>query len=248
MTKLQSLFIVSCLILATFVPNASRSQEQNSTAKENKKMDELQVDALRNANAIPQFHRVRGVQRPKFPDNYDFEEDRRVRSLFYKLTRDESGDIWIRLIEHSNDESYALVIGDNGTDAEAWTVGRMCRYICESRLSLFDSVNSDLKSVDRPDVYIGPNESVDDLKQWWISTGQKPLHQLQIAHCKGNLERLLSNDDLPREVKEHYGKLLTDHIQEISKTGKPIMHRIGWDRFDFFIPKPESKPEEVRTK
>jgi len=240
--------VISSVAFATVVPGSVWAQTPAETKNQRITMDALNIDQLFNSNTQPEFVRIRGFLRPKFAGDYDFTEDRRIRSLFFKLAREESANLWGTLMENTNDERYALVIGDNGSDAEIWTVGRICRYICESRLSLFDRVNSDVASADRPDVYIGSNESMDDLKKWWEDNGKPGLKKIQLKHCKENLHRLLESDEISATAKEYYREKISDTIEQIEKTKEPVYRKIGWDRFDWFIPKPESPAENVRTK
>ncbi len=245
---MRALLIIAIGSAIAALGSVAHAQDTANVPKRVIKMETFDINELANKNEPPAFVKTKRFLRPEYLGNYDFQEDRRIRSLFFNIVRSESADLWRTLVVHSNDERYALVVGDNGTDAEIWTIGRICRYVAKSRMMSLDRVNSDLNSVDRPDIYIGPTEPIGDLKDWWEANGKQNLREVQLQQCKDNLTRLLTHQEIPKAVKEHYQKIVSDEIAEISRSGKPIFHHLSWDRFDFFIPKLESKPEEVRTK
>ena len=244
---LQSFLVVSCVIGFALNSNAFAQTNTGVPAGE-KKMTDFSIDELANPNTPPELVKAKRFLRPSYPDDYDFDQDRRIRDLFFKIVRSETVGVWEFLVEHCDDSRYSLVVGDNGTDAEIWTIGRICRYVTKSRMMILDRVHSDINSVDRPDIQLVPIAQIDDIKSWWKSNGKESLHDIQMQQSKENLSRLLSHPELAEATKEYYRKKISEDIELLTKSEKPIFQHLSWDRFDWFIPKPKSNPEKVRTK
>lgn len=244
---MQSFLVVS-LVIGFALETDAFAQTNPSVPTGEKTMLDFSVNELANPNKPPELVKSKQFLRPSYPTDYDFDQDRRIRSLFFKIVRSESDGVWELLIQHCDDSRYSIVIGDNGTDAEIWTVGRICRYVTKSRMLILDRIHSDVNSVDRPDVQLRATADIGDIKSWWETNGKKPLHDIQLEQCKDNLSRLLSHPELPDSTKEYYQKKISEEIELLTKSRKPIYQHLPWDRFDWFIPKPKSDAEKVRTK
>jgi hypothetical protein len=244
---MQSFLVVFFMIGFALTSNAF-AQTNPSVPIGEKTMIDFSIDELANHNTPPELVKSKRFLRPNYPTAYDFDHDRRIRELFFKIVRSESDGVWETLIEHCDDSRYALVVSDNGTDAEIWTVGRICRYVTKSRMLILDRVHSDVNSVDRPDIQLRPTAEIGDIKSWWETNGKKPLHNVQLEQCKDNLSRLLAHPELPDATKEYYRKKISEEIELLTKSHKPIFQHLSWDRFDWFIPRPKLDAEKVRTK
>src|SRR5437899_2608445 len=64
------------------------------------------IDALANRNRPPKLVDMDGDRLPLFPDEYDWKEDRRVRSALGKVRAERTAEMWEELVRGIGDERY----------------------------------------------------------------------------------------------------------------------------------------------
>jgi len=190
------------------------------------------IDAMANRNPAPALVKDGNTILPLFPRDYDWDEQSRVRKAFVAVARNDDPKLWERLVEHFDDHRYALTMCDDGSDAENYSIGHLCRIVAEFRLFFALRQKSNAESAGRPDIYL--DVDIKDTAKWRKQNSGKKLYELQIIVCENAIKSLREARDIPRGSKPRIRKELESHISRLKETKKPLSFRVALGGFEFF--------------
>lgn len=128
--------------------------------------------------------------------NYDFEEDKRVRSIAADLSKHPSEDLWWCLVDHIEDERYAITF-NNDSHRQIATVGYLCwNKACEDLAAPY---RSDIPDLYWPILRVVGNH--DQLKEWYRQHQSIPLYKQQIEIGEKILEKM---NQLQPDLSHHW--------------------------------------------
>jgi hypothetical protein len=138
------------------------------------------IDDMASRNKPPRLVAAGGGTVPLFGDDYDWSEQRRVRTAIEAAMRTKSDDLWWRMRAKGHDDRYVLTATRDGV-ARNFTVGELCGDIVDLRLCL--GFTSHLPSVPgRLPASFRPEEEFQQHEADW-SRERKPLYAMQAALC-----------------------------------------------------------------
>jgi hypothetical protein len=204
------------------------------------------VDAIVNPNKPPKL-----VRRPSgwpetaavFPEDYDWEEDKRILKALDKLYQDTTIELWEETVRRADDPGYCYVtVTEKKYNATIISVGDICSGLADWRL--FDLFEPDLLGMPYSlRLEIGGT----NLAKWRKERAGKSLYQLQIEVGEQLLGVLSKSTEFTDKQKEPARKKITATIEQLRSTNQPVVPRMGffpWRRvFGVYGPK---SAEEVR--
>jgi hypothetical protein len=240
MTAIHILPILAAIVITVRFPNSASAQSAPEKPKDAREQElDALIDALATSNPRPEIF-GRGPERfALFDEKYDWAEQRRAIEAFRALIEAEGDELWPRLVEHSDDERYALTynVDDRASNA---TVGSLCRNLAVADLLYpYRRHSPTMTGVSRQSQYWElwtPERNLySELKSWYRKHERKPLHELQIELCEWAIEKAPALGELPENFKLERVRPLTDgqkqkfkddvreEIAKIKETGKPIV-------------------------
>jgi hypothetical protein len=240
----------------------------NTAAAEPDKSDERQlhnrreinalIDSLANHNPKPQWADVqsriaRASGNPLFSKNYGWKEDNRVRRVVEELSKADKEDLWWCLMEHLDDEKYAISYAFNQY-ARVASIGFLCSDAAFDALQGFYwhySPGSENGATYRPLQVI---RSYEELKDWYQKHKNIPLYQQQIELGEAALKKIRDLDPviqkergISEEEKYEYITHIKKQLEKLRDTKKPILDSLGLlNRVDDFYDAKVAK--EIRDK
>jgi hypothetical protein len=206
------------------------------------------INALVNRNPQPTLVKFGYAEEPLFAPDYDWEEQRRVRTAFTAITREESPELWEQMLKHLNDQRYAITMRNNGPNASNYSVGDLCKLVTSARLLFASAWHSDPDSHDRNDVWL--NLGVNHLARWRAERAEKNLCELQIEICERALVEVdrMKDKDLPARAKPPIREKLRAWVNELRRTKRPLFFRPLMDGFEYFNAAQAKRLREKRDK
>jgi hypothetical protein len=207
------------------------------------------IDAMASRNKPPRLVTVGDATVPLFGDDYDWSEQKRVRTAIDAVMRTKSDDLWWRLRAGIHDDRYVLT-AIRGKVAKNFTLGALCCDMVDSRLcrgftAHLPSVPGRLPATFRPEQEYWQHES-----QW--ARERTPLYAMQATLCKRAIEQwetvqgTLPGSDGQAHIytadeKARYVVALKKEIAERNQTKKAAYEEVvvpwlpapsGWEGFD----------------
>jgi hypothetical protein len=176
---------------------------------------EKMIDAMANRNPEPIFVRVGTYYAPSrsplYADNYDFNEDDRVRGVIKQLKHYDNEDVWRWLSEHRHDDRYALAYAFND-GAYISSIGTFCRRaVVETLQNPYLRHLPPCYNFSRP--RLGPFASLDEEDAWFRDHPNMPLYQQQISLCEKAINKLIPT--LRRGTDSDRQQFAADILSEI---------------------------------
>ncbi len=166
-------------------------------------------------------------ENPLFDDDYDWNEDARVRRVIADLSRFDRDELWHSLIEHIDDEQYSLAFAFND-GARIASVGQLCWRSMANDLEMpyFDVS----PGIDRGHALFQllSLKTKENLKKWEHDHADVPLYKQQIEMCEGALNRIQTvktATPIPESEKSQFSVDVKKLIDTLRKTKKPIFSR-----------------------
>lgn len=220
--------VIGAVVILCHAALLARAIEPDDHERRIGQIDRL-IESLANGNEKPKIVKVSSgisIDSPLFPENYDWNEDKRVLHAFNALAAQDCDDVWRRLVKRIDDERYALNYADNNR-AKQFSVGDLCRLIAEGDLLRTYEQFVELGQPGTTKRKIagalaGPTE-LDDLKAWAHARKGKPLYELQIELCEWAVETMRDVEAASDTVKKEFiGKVQTQ-IVELRNNKKPVI-------------------------
>jgi hypothetical protein len=191
---------------------------------------ETMIDALANDNSEPEVRRNSWIA--LFPEGYDWEEEKRARTAFITLARDEREETWEELVQHVDDRRYAVTMANNGGYPMNYTVGGLCRKIAYHRLcAAFEDelpVNS-LGIPVHPRLRLG-----DNLADWRAERPTERLYELQIESSRQAVKDIQGIEFLALAAREESCEKIQKRIERLRATQKPAFRKLPFDGYEWY--------------
>lgn len=149
------------------------------------------INDLANRNQPPKLLDIQEDALPLFSENYDWDEQQRVRRAISALWCSLSPELWEELLKNEDDNRYSLtvmIIPETGS-AKNYSVGDWCREL--AYYSLINAFTQHLTPRSEPTggpegypVYVEVGVESDDLVVWRKRRMSKSLYELQIELCE----------------------------------------------------------------
>ncbi|MBI3860432.1 MAG: hypothetical protein HY290_00900 [Planctomycetia bacterium] len=177
----------------------------SSFADDGSNLDAL-IDALENHNPPPKIDDRGAEGAVLFDENYNWDEQDRVKDALSTLIAAEGNELWARLIEHMDDKRYSLTYEFDGHIVNA-TIGQFCREIA-MRDIIFPyrrHLPYSMKGAS-PRHYREIFNPLNDLREgleawaWYRSRKGDSLRKLQIEVCSWALDKSPALHELPAHL------------------------------------------------
>jgi hypothetical protein len=164
---------------------------------------------------------------PLFPEQYDWNEEKRVLKALDKLYTDSSVELWEELIQREKDTRYAVTIVSPVETPKMLSVGSICSELAYS--TLVGVFRQHLPPDPRKD---GSSITLDvtdkSLGEWRKARKDKALYELQIEVCETAIDMLSKTKGIPEDQMLTARRRIADEIEKLKAGKRP------------FIPKRES--------
>jgi hypothetical protein len=207
------------------------------------------IDALASRNPAPQLLEQDNRRAARCAHDYDWNEQRRVRSAMLAVLAVKSDSMWWRLREHAADSRYALTASRNDR-ARNFSVGEFCSDFAAADLALPYARHLPAV-VGRLPAEFHPEDVFVEHEQEWKRTG-KLLYEIQIAICQRALVQwsgvkgtVAGEEGLGHaytsDEKNRFAAALAKEIAELRRTRRaaflePLLPGVaapgGWEGFD----------------
>lgn len=179
------------------------------------------IEDIANRNHPPKLLGKSGERLPLFPSNYDWEEQKRVKSAYARLTT-VTDELWEELVKNANNRKYSLTVKNNTGEfaQDNWTVGDVCRALAYEKLVALCDQHLPLDP-NKPGhrIYLDIGVETTNIAEWRIIRSGKPLYQLQIDVCELRLKQLAKAKGISRGEKHAARKKIESEIARL-KTKK----------------------------
>ena len=255
MPTAKVIFVLTILSLTT--ARSDDEPKKKSDSPVNDQINKL-IDSMANANHAPMRTSVNVPGEatvipgftpgsyPIFADDYNWDEDRRVRGAAEALAKQDGEKLWWCLMAHADDKRYAITYQTNGALYIA-TIGVLCwQKAWRDLTELYDVL---LPENVRRDLM--PIHGSAELTKWYLAHMQVPLFKQQIELGQLVLERAQklettnSTESSPPKIshaeKTKVLRQLKERIETLQRTAQPTLSSsdIFANRFDdyhFFEP------------
>ena len=165
-----------------------------------------------------------------FPENFDFNQQTRVRGQLEKLARCDSNEVWPILLAHRGDNRYSLTVVDQNDEVSNWSVGRWCDEVVERdlyaayqphvpRIRGFERQGQFYVAwfplVQKPTV-LGP--------EWRQKNGQTPLWKLQVEFCKWAITEAPGLKQVSDQERDAFVDKIRAEIERLETTHEPAIN------------------------
>jgi acyl carrier protein len=187
-------------------------------------LEEL-IDALANRiNRAPKIIDRGQMSEPLFDEDYDAEEQRRVKQALRTLNEQAGNELWPHLVANLDDQRYALTfVGDYRAQNE--TVGSLCRKMAERDLLL--PYLQYAPSVDKRVGLEYPNyrfnEWTPSLTSAYARRQEKQLSALPIEMCEWAMTEAPALAELSPEQKQKFVEQVSKEITKLKETRQPVV-------------------------
>ena len=227
-------FLLSCIVFITgtaIIGTAVDAPPVKRGSPEHVARLKWLIQNLANAhNTRPKVFRRGPTAYPLFNEEYDENEQRRVKRVLAELVGEMGDELWPLLIE-VHDDRYALTIeADERSENES--VNSLCLEMTDDLMLPF---NRHMPKVDLGNNYrlypkskwspLGKDVSI---RKWAAARPDKKLHELQIEICELTIAAIPTMKELSELEKEKFIAGQKGEIDMIRKTGEPVVRK---DRF-----------------
>jgi hypothetical protein len=237
--------LVAALLVAAVIGGCASTPPSNTKAEVGQEPEDKAttapqlVDAIVNRNKPPKLVERRSGRPERvalFPEDYDWEEDKRVLKALDQLYQDKRVELWEELVRRTDDPSYCVtVVSVKNEDADLESVGRICGQLAYSHLLLFEGHLPLDPSKDGERLHL--DVGIKNLADWRKERADKPLDQLQIEVCEEAVSRLSKVERVSEVEKASARKKIEAKIEKLRRTKQPDL--VGYERF--FVPFREYK-------
>jgi hypothetical protein len=189
------------------------------------------INELANRNPEPKIASRGGSESwPIFPEDFDFDEQKRVRTRLLSLPPLEGNDLWPILCEHRSDARYCLTYINRYGYTENASIGWMCREM--TRGDLLFAYRQYSKRIPGTETEGQDNAlwepSVEDGflgKEWFAARKGRQLWELQIEMCEWAIAKAPALEKLSEKGRGEFVQKVTAEIERLKKTREPAVLR-----------------------
>jgi hypothetical protein len=214
-----------CVALLTMIGIYADQHSQVMGAKPNTAEHAEMIDRLANENEAPQLTKQPSGRVPSFSENYDWQEQDRVKDALREIHENMSSDLWEELVKHANDPRYSLTVMDQSQQAENRSVGYLCRQIAFS--CLVSPFRRHLVATDDPTkegrkIHLDVDVEPPRLYEWRRKRERKSLYELQIEVCEIAIARINENPGINSEQKGMMRSRILGETEKLRDTKRPV--------------------------
>ena len=207
------------------------------------------IAAMASSNPPPAMARAGTLTVPSFAEDYDWNEQQRVRLAIDTVLRADPDDSWWHLWESGGDERYVLT-ATRGAEARNFTIGMLCGDLAEMRLCLCFTRRLPLVPGRLPASFHPEREFLHNKERWHRE--RTPLHIMQAALCEAAIRHWQSvretepgtdgrSHRFSPDEKARYVAALRMEVAELARTRRAACEEIilptlpapiGWEGFD----------------
>lgn len=214
----------------------------HSVSAQDESLGVLSADLLASKNAAPELISVpnRAV-RAAFPENFIWDEPKRVQAALGRLYSNDNASEWNDLIKFRKDDRYALTVRvTNRGDAGNVTVGDLCTDLAYERLSdVWRQHVSTVAGIVAIEKGVGISRAT--FNDWYDKNGARPLERLQMEVCQKAIAIIVSSDAFSDDERKSLVKKVNQEIINVSDSGKPFSRRLSAAGIDAFRSPPKVK-------
>ena len=236
--RLSLLGIVLCSLSAGVAEEKDKKAE--SRPLDRRTLNAL-IDSLVNHNEKPKMVNVNTSRasptNPLFADNYDWKEDYRVFQAAKEISKHSGEDLWWCLMEHLDDERYAISYAFNDY-ARVASIGHLCCQKALDDLQMLYWQFSPGYEIDNTYRPLRVIRSFENLKGWYHDHKNVPLFQQQIELCEAAIVKIQNLDlashkfhPISDQEKAEYIANIKKQIEKLRDTKKPILISHGLLQF-----------------
>jgi len=221
-------------------------------ADERDKVREAELDALIDALAnrvntapkiVDRFSRQGDNGIPLFNEEYDGNEQGRVKAALGKLNASDGNELWPRLVAHFDDKRYAFTYCDGQGMTHNASVGLMCQMIAYDDLELAflqHSPGSPRAHLPAGRCRVRPPQWDDkDFRAWLDERQGKQLYELQIDLCEWAIATPAALKRLSANQRQEFIEKVKKQIETLKKTQRPVTDKTRFEDtwYSCFSPK-----------
>jgi hypothetical protein len=196
------------------------------------------IEALANrVNTSPTIEGEGPRSRVFFHEPYDVAEQNRVYEVLRKLNESSGNELWPRLVQHLDDERYALTWYQGNGITRNMTVGDLCGFIAREELRLaYERLSPTENSLgrDRPLVH-GPDLTRRKFAEWCKMRQGMQLYEMQIEILEWTTSAPGVLDDLSEEQQAEYVSKVKLEIDRLKRTQEPVVDKNRFESTFFSI-------------
>ncbi len=206
------------------------------------------ISNMASSNPAPVMHNESETPFATFAEDYDWQEQDRVRLAIDAAMRADPDTIWWPLHDNRDDDGYVLT-ARRGTEVRNFTLGMLCGDLAYARLCLCFTRRLPLVPGRLPDTFHPEHEFLRNEKQWRADA--IPLFAMQSMLCKtaikewDHVKETEPGEDgrshrFSQEEKMNYIKALQEEIEERTRTRRAACEEVilpcrpapvGWEGF-----------------
>jgi hypothetical protein len=197
------------------------------------------VEALANQNLPPELFGP--LNRPRFSDDFNWDEDARVWNTIKELAQ-HAERVWPSMVSHLGDERYCITYRSFNNYSQNVTVGKICgdiimRNLTHAYVQRIRTTNKQTVLKLRSPRFLQKGET---LKEWCLKRSDKKLYELQIEVCQWISDKL-DDAEFVNESPEIRGEL-KEAVKEVITSLENGKAAISWHGFGAEEVFPYSRP------
>jgi hypothetical protein len=178
---------------------------------------------------------------PLFPEDYDWDEQNRVRRALAELNDETTVEAWEELVKRIGDKRYCLTVKDETSGIYTnghWTVGSFCQFLARKKLiCVYQQHLKEGPGVHRPwglDIGLdGPNA----LAEWRKKRMDRSFAELQVEVCERALRALPRREGIPQSQKDWARRSIEGELEQLKRTKRPVLRRTSLGPNGFYSAK-----------
>jgi len=219
--------LASALSVAMLAVVHCAGNSPSARAAEQGKFDVSQIkeyiEQLASRNKEPPFFASGGVDLPKFPAEYDWTEERRVRNVYNLLEGNISERVWKELGLHLEDRRFAIVVAVDDTRgrltlSKVYDVGGLCLHLVKLHLVAAGRRHFHFKN--------GKGQPLMEFDFSDLLSDRRPLYETQIEVCERMLAKARELKDVNEEQRAETIDGLQKEIRSLRESKIPVFSKL----------------------
>ena len=178
-----------------------------------------------------------------FAENYDWDEQHRVRLALAKLCADTSPELWEEMLKHTDDNRYLLTMKyDGGPSGHNYTIGYFLLHIVTARA---EGLVEQHLPVHGEKVLRLQMRGFDWGSDSAGRNADRHLYDVQLRACEVALDELKQLAKVDDKERQEAIKGIESEIAALKATNKPVLLPVSLDAYDMYS---EKQAREIRAK
>ena len=196
---------------------------------------EKMIERLANTNEIPTKVKILGDNAPLlttvplFPSDYDWDEYHRVRKQLRLLSESVNNESWAILVQHLEDEPYAMTYTHTFDGMRNASVGSLCRKIAQDSLTYsFRQFTPWISGGEFPvkeNVLAWERKETRTIRREWLDSKKgKQLWELQVKECEWAITEAPGLKRLSESQRTTFVEKVSKEIERLKATHQPAFN------------------------